>query len=321
MLVDMKLPELLAYQGRNPKPQDFDAFWDKSLADLAALDPQCEWVPAKFQTVEAECFDLFFTGMGGSRIHAKFARPRKAEDRKGPAVVLYHGYSGNAGDWIGLLPYVCCGFTVASLDCRGQGGQSQDTVPTTGTTLNGHIIRGIDDTPDKLLFRNIFLDTAELVRIVGNEPYVDAARIGVTGGSQGGGLTLAAASLVPEINRAAPIYPFLSDYKRVWEMDLAKDAYQELKNYFRRHDPRHEREDAIWNQLGYIDIQNLTPRIRGTVKMFTGMMDTVCPPSTQFAAYNKITAPKSYVIYPDFGHEALPDAGDMILQFMLEMMD
>ena len=104
-------------------------------------------------------------------------------------------------------------------------------------------------------------------------------------------------------------------------MDLAVGAYQELKDYFRRRDPRHEREDAIWEKLGYIDLQYLAPRIKGTVKMFTGMMDTVCPPSTQFAAYNKITAPKSYVLYPDFGHEALPEAADIILQFMLEMMD
>ena len=321
MLVDMKIGDLLQYQGRNPKPQDFDAFWDQSLADLAALDPQCEWIPAAFQTAEAECFDLYFTGMGGSRIHAKFARPREAARRKGPAVVFYHGYSGNAGDWIQLLPYVCSGFSIASMDCRGQGGKSQDTIPTTGTTFHGQIIRGLDDTPDKFVFRNIYLDAVELVRIVGNEPYVDASRIGVTGGSQGGGLTLAAASLAPEINRAASIYPFLSDYKRVWEMDLAQGAYQELKDYFRRHDPRHEREDAIWEKLGYIDIQHLAPRIRGSVKMFTGMMDTTCPPSTQFAAYNKITAPKSYILYPDFGHEALPDAADMILQFMLEMMD
>ena len=320
MLVDMKIDELLQYQGRNPKPQDFDTFWDNSLKGLAALDPQCEWVPAQFQTQKAECFDLYFTGMGGSRIHAKFARPRKAEDRKGPAVVMFHGYSGNAGDWFNMLPYAGAGFTVASMDCRGQGGHSQDTVATTGTTLNGHIIRGIDDTPDKLLFRNIFLDTAELIAIVGNEPYVDASRIGVTGGSQGGGLTLAAAALTPGVNRAAPLYPFLSDYKRVWEMDLAKNAYQEIQNYFRRHDPRHEREDAVWNQLGYIDIQHLMPRVRGKVKMFTGMMDVVCPPSTQFAAYNKITSPKEYVLYPDFGHEGLPDASDMILQFMMEML-
>jgi cephalosporin-C deacetylase len=45
-------------------------------------------------------------------------------------------------------------------------------------------------------------------------------------------------------------------------------------------------------------------------------MDTVCPPSSQFAAYNKITAPKSLVIYPDFGHEGLPQSGDRIYEFM-----
>jgi len=46
------------------------------------------------------------------------------------------------------------------------------------------------------------------------------------------------------------------------------------------------------------------------------MMDTVCPPSTQFAAYNKITAQKSMVTYPDFAHEGLPQAADIIFEFM-----
>ncbi len=53
--------------------------------------------------------------------------------------------------------------------------------------------------------------------------------------------------------------------------------------------------------------------------MGTGLMDTVCPPSTQFAAYNKIKSPKDVVIYPDFGHEHLPGFDDMTYQFMLGM--
>jgi cephalosporin-C deacetylase len=53
--------------------------------------------------------------------------------------------------------------------------------------------------------------------------------------------------------------------------------------------------------------------------MFTGLMDQVCPPSTQFAAYNAISAPKEMVIYPDFGHEALPEAQDRIFTSMLEL--
>jgi cephalosporin-C deacetylase len=47
-----------------------------------------------------------------------------------------------------------------------------------------------------------------------------------------------------------------------------------------------------------------------------GLMDTICPPSSQFAAYNKITAPKSLSVYPDFGHEGLPGANDEIFQFL-----
>ena len=146
-------------------------------------------------------------------------------------------------------------------------------------------------------------------------PDVDAGRVGATGASQGGALTVACAALEPRIRRAAPVYPFLSDYQRVWEMDQAKDAYAELQEYFRRFDPRHEREDAVFEKLGYVDVQFLAPRIRAEVLWCIGLMDTICPPSSQFAAYNKITSPKTMAIYPDFGHEVLPSNPDLIFQF------
>jgi cephalosporin-C deacetylase len=88
-----------------------------------------------------------------------------------------------------------------------------------------------------------------------------------------------------------------------------------LKEYFRLFDPTHKNEEDIFEKLGYIDIQYLSPRIRGQVLWSIGLMDTVCPPSSQFAAYNKISAPKSLTIYPDFGHEELPGANDEIFQF------
>ncbi len=320
-LVDMPLEKLKEYRGINPRPGDFDAYWDKSLAGMKALDPQLEMKEASFQTPFAECFETRFTGVGGDRIFAKVLRPRNPVDRKGPAVVIFHGYSGSSGEWSDKLGYVAAGFTVAALDCRGQGGRSEDLGGIHGTTLNGHIIRGIDDpNPENLLFRKIYLDCAQLTGLVMKMPGVDPQRVGIMGGSQGGGLTLACASLVPEVNRAAPVFPFLCDYRRVWEMDQAKDAYAELKSYFRLHDPCHKREDEIFTRLGYIDVQHLTPRIRCRVMMATGLMDTVCPPSTQFAAYNKITSPKEVVIYPDFGHEGLPGNNDRTMQFMLEML-
>ncbi len=302
LLFDMPLEELETYQGTNPKPGDFDAYWDAALAEMRALDPQLELVPADFQSGVADCFDLWFTGVGGARVHAKFLRPKEANEPH-PALLMFHGYSGSAGSWSDKLSYVAQGYTVAALDCRGQGGLSEDVGGVKGWTLRGHIVRGLDDAPEKLLFRQIFLDTAQLARIVMEMPDVDADRVGATGGSQGGGLTLACAALAPRVKLAAPVFPFLSDYKRTWDLDLDENAYAELREWFRRFDPRHYREEEVFTQLGYVDVQHLAPRIRAEVFMGVGLMDKICPPSTQFAAYNKITSSKSTAIYPDFGHE------------------
>ncbi len=318
LLFDMPLEQLYTYQGTNPRPPDFDAFWDAALAELEQVDPQIELRPADFQTPFAACFHLTFTGVGGARVHAKLLHPRQAPEPH-PALLLFHGYSGSSGDWSTKLGYVAQGFTVAALDCRGQGGLSQDVTQVQGWTLRGQIVRGVEDAPEKLYYRQVFLDTVQLARIVMAMPQVDPDRVGATGASQGGGLTLACAGLEPRIRRAAPIYPFLTDYRRVWDIDMVRGAYNELQEWFRTRDPRHEREEEFFTKLGYIDVQHLAPRIQAEIFMGVGLMDTTCPPSTQFAAYNKVRSPKSLALYPDFGHENLPGHADAVFQFMSQL--
>ncbi len=318
-LIDMPLEQLKQYEGTNPRPADFDDYWKRAIAEMSAVEAKVELVPSSFQTPQAECFDLYFTGVRGARIHAKYVRPRNAEG-KHPAIVQFHGYSANSGDWSDKLVYASLGFSVLSMDARGQGGQSEDAGGVKGNTLNGHIIRGLDDHPDNLLFRHIFLDAAQLAGIALSLPEVDPGHVYATGGSQGGALAIACAALEPRVSKLGTVYPFLCDYRRTWNMDLAKDAYQELKNYFRSFDPLHEREDEVFERLGYIDLQFLAGRIKAEVVLAVGLMDTICPPSTQFAAYNKITAPKQTLIYPDFGHEHLPGLNDKLIQFFLSPM-
>ena len=318
-LVDMPLDKLRSYKGSSPCPKDIDKFWDSSIAEMKAIDPEVELLPSDFQAPYAECYDMYFTGIGGARVFAKLLRPKPLR-KKHPAIVMFHGYSGNSGDWCDKLPYVAAGFTVAALDCRGQAGNSEDVGGVIGNTFKGQIIRGLDSGPEKMLFRQISLDCAQLAGLVMQMPEVDATRVAAMGGSQGGGLTLACAALEPRISRAAPVFPFLCDYKRIWDMDLDINAYAELREYFRWFDPTHSREDEVFRRLGYIDVQNIAKRIRGRIMMVTGLMDNVCPPSSQFAAYNKITSPKDVVIYPDFGHEGLPGNNDRIFKFMMEML-
>ncbi len=322
MLVDMPLEELLRYRGSTPRPQDFDRYWEESLAELDAVKPEISLTPStEFAAPNAECLDLTFTGVGGARIYAKVLRPKERHGNA-PAVVEFHGYHGNSYSWCTKLGYVNAGFTIAALDCRGQYGRSEDNLQVHGTTVQGHLMRGVDDPdPKKLLYRYNYLDTVELVRIVMGLEGVAPDKIGVYGGSQGGGLAVACAALEPRVNRCVSFYPFLSDFKRVWLMDLCKDAYYEFDEYLRSYDPLHEREEEFFTRLGYIDIQNLAPRITCKFLMFTGLVDTVCPPSTQFAMFNKVaSADKQYKIWYDFRHETLPHGDDMAYMFMMEML-
>ncbi|MBA2445972.1 MAG: alpha/beta fold hydrolase, partial [Nocardioidaceae bacterium] len=266
------------------------------------------------------CEDVWFTGVGGAQVHAQLLRPLELSS-PGPALVMFHGYAGAAGDWDAKFGWTLAGFTVLAMDVRGQSGTSTDVGGTTGRTFAGHFIRGVmTDTPQQWLFRNVFLDVAQVTRYARQLDGVDPTRVATLGGSQGGALAVVAAALVPEVARCMTRYPFLSDYQRVWELALATDAYAELRDHFRSFDPRHAQADELWQKLGYLDIQHLASRIRAEVLMQTCLDDTVCPPSTQFAMYNKVTAAKSLEIYPDFGHEKAPGMEDSVWAFLLPLL-
>ena len=318
---DLPLDQLKSYNGINPRPADFEAYWEQASADMRAVDPEVELIPADFKSEIADCYHLYFTGVGGARIHAKLLKPKKTEPS--PALLMFHGYWNYSGSWVEKLSYVAAGYTVAALDCRGQGGLSEDVGGVSGWTLNDHIVRGLNDAlagqPEKLLYRSNFLDTAQLAGIVMDMPDIDANRVGALGFSQGGALTLACSALEPRIKRAVIAAPFLSDYQRVWEMDQARDAYKELKDWFRSFDPRHTREVEVFTALGYIDTQYLAGRVRAEVLWFIGLDDTICPPSSQFAAYNKIQSPKTMLSYPDHAHEIPGDFRDLEYQFLLDL--
>jgi cephalosporin-C deacetylase len=131
---------------------------------------------------------------------------------------------------------ICLQVFCLHAELRNDNPRPDDVGGVKGNTHQGHIIRGLDDSSEKLIFPSIFLDCAQLAGIVMNLPEVDANRVGATGGSQGGALTLACAALETNIKRVAPVFLFLCDYKRVWDMDLASGAYAELATFFKQFD-------------------------------------------------------------------------------------
>lgn len=308
--------ELLQYRGSSPCPDDFDAFWKEALEEVEKQDMEAVFEKAEFQSSAVECLHMWFHGTGDAAIHVKFLKPVQKSE-KHPALLRFHGYTSNAGAWADNIAYAANGYYVFVMDCRGQGGLSEDIGRIRGTTVKGHIIRGLDDGPEHLLYRSIFQDTAQLARIVMAMSDVDEKRIGVFGESQGGALSLVCAALVPEVKKAAVLYPFLTDYRKAWELGRTQGPYEELGYYFRRQDPCHEKEEDIFLRLGYIDVQNFVKWIRAEVLFGTGLLDVSCPPLTQFAAYNKINADKTLCVYPEYQHELIPDFEDKRFQFLM----
>ena len=179
--VDKPLAELREYYGISPRPADFDEYWAKALQELDSVDPQTVLEPTEeIRPRNGEAFHLWFTSVGGARIHTKYLRPKNGS-KPHPAVLQFHGYSMSSGDWNDKLQFVGENVAVAAMDCRGQGGLSEDVGGVKGNTHSGQFIRGLVDAPEKLLFRSIFLDTVQLARVVLSFEEVDASRIGCMG--------------------------------------------------------------------------------------------------------------------------------------------
>ncbi len=317
--IDKPLSELKEYMGITPCPDDFDEFWDKRLARLNAIVPEVTFEDAPLKVKGAIIQKMTFIAEDGSKIVSRVVRPDTTE--KVPVMFRFHGLSGNSSDYCSNLAYAYAGFAVITMDCRNQGGESNDNTPRSAINTSW-ITRGYFEGPENLYYTAIFSDIVQLVRLTKTLDFADPDRMFARGGSQGGALTVACSALCgDDIKACAPMYPYLSDYKRVYEMDLAEDAYKDLKDFIRKVIPEDGEREEFWKTLGYIDIQNMTKRIKANVYWFTGLMDKTCPASTQFAAYNKITSNKKMYIASLYGHESERNWRDKEFQFFIDELE
>lgn len=314
-ITEQTLKEYERYLGSTPCPADFDAFWAKRVeeAQAVALDYRLE--PAEIPNYDTCSFwNLWFRGIRGEWLYAKYLMPR--HDAPVPLVLQFHGYQGSGRSWLEQASYAGMGCALIALDCPGQGGYGQDVGGYEGTTVSGHIISGLDGDPKDLYYVRLAQNICILTRIVRCLEGIDLSRVYINGGSQGGALGLICAALDPTLPRKASIaYPFLSDYRKVCQLGLDEVAYEELRYYARWFDPDGSRQDEIFTKLGYIDVQNFAHLVRCEVLFATALSDTVCPPITQFAVYNKLNCPKRHLFYPEYGHEEIQAFDDAIIGF------
>ncbi|MGL4338691.1 MAG: acetylxylan esterase, partial [Turicibacter sp.] len=246
-------------------------------------------------------YDLTFKSFDGAKIYAKYIRPN--HERKVPTVIQFHDYKESSKSWFHLTRFIGIDYGVVAMDCRGQGGKSEDIGNSLGSTVCGHLIKGIDGTVDDLYYRKVYLDAYLLSKIVAMLDHTDSTNVMTFGIGQGGALALVVAALNPNIKKCSAKDPFLADFYRVWEMDLDQEFYEGIRYYFKWFDPMHEREMEFFNKLSYVDVVHFAPMLTQEVLLATSLLNRICPPSTQFAVYNHINSQKNQVLFAKHGHE------------------
>lgn len=302
-LFDMPVEKLQTYKPASTEPKDFDKFWKHTLSEAATFP-----IEATFERVQDEAYklidiyDVTFRGYGGHPIKGWFIEPA-GNQAKLPCVISYIGYGGGRSFPVDHLSYAVAGFSNLVMDTRGQGSSWSPghTADPDGSdqSLPGFMTKGVL-SPQTYYYRRVFTDAARAVDAAAAHPRVDAKRIALTGGSQGGGIAIAAAALVGSRAKIVmPDVPFLCDYPRATTM-IDSMPYGEIANFLKIH---RDLEKTVYATLAYFDGVNFAPRIKARALFSVGLMDTICPPSTVYAAFNRVKAPKAMRVYKFNNHE------------------
>jgi cephalosporin-C deacetylase len=310
--IDMPLDQLRQYKPTLYRQEDFESFWETTLAQSGKQSLNAELIPFDLPTRGLECFAVRFDGFGGGRLAGWYLRP--GERGKYPGLCVYHGYSGRGARPLDLIPYAALGFCVLSLDCRGQNGQSQDSAVYPEGHHVGWMTAGIRDART-YYYRHVYADAVRGLEVLAHREEVDANRLAVMGASQGGGLALAVAALSRKPILALADIPFLCDFRRSITIAPA-GPYPEISGFLKSFPDLYEQ---VLRTLSYFDCLNLAPWITCRTVISNGLWDDVCPPSSIYGVYNHITAEKRIEVYPFHKHEVAYEHNELKYRLLAEM--
>jgi cephalosporin-C deacetylase len=277
------------YRSKVRKPDDFDAFWADVLRQAAAVPLAPEIVPDPLRSSEdIETFQVFYTSLERVRIAAWYCRPARRAERM-PAILLSPGYQMDPPipkEWARK------GYVALSVAPRGKLRSLGQFNPGYPNLLTHNIV-----DRNTYAYRGFYVDTWRGVDFLLSRPEVDASRIGVTGSSQGGGLTITTAAMRPEVRAAAAGAPYLCGFMDAIELTHTY-PYEEINDYLRRHP---ERRPEVEETLAYFDGISFADRISCPTIVNIGLQDNVCPPETGYALFARLGA-RDKQLYPYDGH-------------------
>jgi cephalosporin-C deacetylase len=315
-VVEGKRYEGLATAGFEPEkiqptvkdPADFDAFWTNAIAEARkiSLDPKITLMPDRC-TSDVNVYHISFQNEAiGSRIYGILAIPKKSG--KYPAILRvpgagirpYNGDSKTAAQGLITLEIGIHGIPV-NLDNQVYENLMNGALSSYWTIrMNNR---------DAFYYKRVYLGCVRAVDFLFTLPEFNGTDIAVTGGSQGGALTIVTAGLDSRIKYMAALYPALCDFSGY----LNKRAGG-WPHYFRDTEPKPNEVET----LGYFDVVNFARRVKSPGFYTWGFNDITCPPTSMYSAYNVIGATKELQLYLETGHWTFPEETEAVSNWLVK---
>lgn len=280
-----------------PRPADFDAFWDEQLRRLAAVpvNPRLTPVPAPADREGIECFDLQADCIGAP-VSGYYSRPGGAKPKSHPARLCVDGAGVRGADLLASARWARKGVISLAINAHGipNGRPREFYAELERTSLKTYRVDG-REFRDTYYFLGMFLRVRRALDFLASQPEWDGRILMIEGGSQGGAQAMAGAALDPRVTFYTAMVTAMCDHSGMVAGRIAGWPKVVPVNDGKP-DP------AVLQAARYFDMVNFAPRIKGRGYFWVGFIDTTCPPTTVYAAYNQLRAPKEMIHAIANGH-------------------
>ncbi len=297
-------------------PADFNKFWNDAKADLAKvpMDARLTLLPDRC-TEKVNVYHLNlqnFKNNGASRLYGILCVPKK--EGKYPAILRVPG--AGVRPYYGDVRTAEKGIITLEIGIHGVPVTMDPSVYTDmiGGWVNQYWTYNLDDR-DAYYYKRVYLGCIRANDYLVSMPQFDGKNLAVAGGSQGGALSIVTAGLDSRVKFTAPTYPAMSDM--VGYLKGRAGAWPHIfdKNIY----PNNNTPDKI-KTASYYDVVNFARLLTVPTFYSMGFNDETCPPTSMFAAYNVISAPKTLKLYLETGHWTYPEENEEVNQWLLDKL-
>lgn len=288
-------------------PVDFDRFWDKSLKTIAAkrLNVASTFIP-RLSTDKVDVYLVKMVyGKKGETMYGYMSKPKGG----GKHPVLFNPPGAGSKKIVPNNMYAENGFISITSEIHGLNPELPEAeYEELRKTVDGYNRKGIENR-DSFYYRKVYVGCSKFVDYLCSLPDWDGVNVGVTGGSQGGALTIITAALNPKVKFLASFYPALSDLT-----GFIKGRAGGWPQYYRGKET--VEKNKFNKTIPYYDVVNFARRLKVPGFYSYGYNDETCSPTSVTATINEITAPKVVEITPTSGHWRFISTNDNCLEWM-----